>query len=460
MKKMYLLLIAFAFGLNAEAYHCKVDGICYNLDTYNHTATVTYSGYPNNNEYTGYYSSSEKLVGDIHIPSKISYNDVEYTVTAIGNNAFYTASGTIPITSIIIPSTVTSIGNSAFSGLSSLISVTIPNSVTSIGRYAFLRCSGLTSVTIPNSVMSIGEAAFSECSYLNYVTIEEGVASIGSYSFSDCVRLISVNIPASVTNIDNYAFQNCISLASVMQKNETPFSLGTNAFNSISNDCVLYIPYGNKDAYIASGWTEEIFKGGIVDEVPVTITGAKYATFVSINDIDFSGIDGLYAYTASLESSILTFNRITGPVKAGEGLLLYADVAENTSFYIPITSSNPEAVSGNKLVRGEGVAVASTDDGGATYNYVLSNNGGEVNFYRAAGKTVGTNKAYLKNIPAGVAGAKFFLPTGEDETDGIRSIENSELRIENSNYYNLSGQRVGKDYKGIVIVNGKKMLNK
>ena len=193
--------------------------------------------------------------------------------------------------------------------------------------------------------------------------------------------------------------------------------------------------------------------------VPVTISDAKYATFASDYDLDFSGVDGLYAYTATVADNKITFNRVT-KAKAGEGLLLYADVAENTPFNIPITSSNPEAVSGNKLVRGTGAAVASTYDEGATYNYVLSNNGGEVNFYRAAGKTVGTNKAYLKNIPEGVAGAKFFLPTGEEETDGIRSIENSELRIENSNYYNLSGQRVGKDYKGIVIVNGKKMLNK
>ena len=192
----------------------------------------------------------------------------------------------------------------------------------------------------------------------------------------------------------------------------------------------------------------------------VTISAAKYATFASDYDLDFSGVDGLYAYTATVDNNIITFNKVT-KARAGEGLLLYANVNTPTDFYVPAATDSPEKVDGNKLVRGTGTAVASTDDGGATYNYVLSNNGGEVNFYRAAGKEVGKNKAYLKNISAGVAGgAKFFLPTGEDETDGIRSIENSELRIENSNYYNLSGQRVGKDYKGIVIVNGKKMLNK
>jgi len=192
----------------------------------------------------------------------------------------------------------------------------------------------------------------------------------------------------------------------------------------------------------------------------VTISAAKYATFASDSDLDFSGVDGLYAYTATVAGEELTFNKVT-KAKAGEGLLLYADVNTSTDFYVPVATDSPAAVSGNKLVRGTGAAVTSAGDNSGEYNYVLSNNGGEVNFYRAAGKTVGTNKAYLKNIPEGVAGgAKFFLPTGEDETDGIRSIENSELRIESSNYYNLAGQRVGKDYKGIVIVNGKKMLNK
>jgi hypothetical protein len=68
------------------------------------------------------------------------------------------------ITNLTIPSSVTSIGDFAFTGCSGLTSVTIPNSVTSIGEYAFAGCSGLTSVTIPNSVTSIGKDAFTQCS--------------------------------------------------------------------------------------------------------------------------------------------------------------------------------------------------------------------------------------------------------------------------------------------------------
>ena len=72
--------------------------------------------------------------------------------------------------SVVIPDSVTSIGDGAFSGCSSLASVVIPDSVTSIGVYAFLDCSSLESVVIPDSVTSIGSSAFQNCSSLESVT--------------------------------------------------------------------------------------------------------------------------------------------------------------------------------------------------------------------------------------------------------------------------------------------------
>lgn len=89
------------------------------------------------------------------------------------------------------PSSVTSIGESAFEYCSGLTSVTIPNSVTSIGDYAFVH-SGLTSLTIPSSVISIGDGAFSGCSGLASVTIGNNVTSIGDYAFFDCSGLTDV----------------------------------------------------------------------------------------------------------------------------------------------------------------------------------------------------------------------------------------------------------------------------
>ena len=81
-----------------------------------------------------------------------------------------------------IPSNVTSIGDSAFSGCSSLQSINIPSSVTSIGNNAFYQCSSLQSINIPENVTSIGNSAFSGCSSLYKAKINSS-AKIGSYSY-------------------------------------------------------------------------------------------------------------------------------------------------------------------------------------------------------------------------------------------------------------------------------------
>ena len=117
----------------------------------------------------------------------------------------------------IIPTdgSVTSIGESAFSGRSGLTSVTISDSITSIGNYAFSSCTGLTSIEIPNSVTSIGEGAFGGCSGLTSVTISDNITSISGYTFRDCDSLASITIPAGVTSIGDYAFEDCFMLKNI-----------------------------------------------------------------------------------------------------------------------------------------------------------------------------------------------------------------------------------------------------
>ncbi len=174
MKKSLLLLVMMLLPMVASAYDAKIDGIYYNFNSTEKTATVTYlyNSSSNSNAYSG----------EVVIPEKVTYNEVEYSVTSIGYRAFSHCSG---LTSLTISNSVTSIGNYAFDGCSGLTSVTIPNSVTSIGSYAFQECTGLTSISIPNSVTSIGNNAFSNCTGLISVTIPNSVTSIGSYAFSN-----------------------------------------------------------------------------------------------------------------------------------------------------------------------------------------------------------------------------------------------------------------------------------
>ena len=134
------------------------------------------------------------------------YNGEKYEIY---KRAFYNND---KITSVIIPDSVTSIGNYAFSGCSSLASITIPDSVTSIGSSAFEGCTSLRSVTIGNSVTSIGTYAFAYCTSLTSVTIPDSVTSIGTYAFAYCTSLTSITIPDSVTSISGGAFSGCTNL--------------------------------------------------------------------------------------------------------------------------------------------------------------------------------------------------------------------------------------------------------
>ena len=149
------------------------------------------------------------------------------SVTSIGNSAFSCCSS---LSEVVIPSSVNSIGNSAFSCCSSLSKVVIPTSVTSIGHNVFQGCSSLSEIVIPDSVTSIGNSAFSGCSSLSKIVIPTSVTSIGDWTFSGCSSLSEVVIPSSVTSIGGFAFKDCGSLSTIVIPSSVT-SIGDWTFN-------------------------------------------------------------------------------------------------------------------------------------------------------------------------------------------------------------------------------------
>lgn len=158
---------------------------------------------------------------DVVIPATVNYNSTTYSVVAINQMAFMNKS----LTSVALPSSLTSIGLFAFA-TNQLTSLTIPNSVSSIGVAAF-QDNQLTNVNIPTSLTIIEDQVFRN-NLLTNITIPDGVTSIGQASFFGN-QLISVSIPSSVISISSYAF-NTNQLTSVTIPNSVT-TIGSHAFN-------------------------------------------------------------------------------------------------------------------------------------------------------------------------------------------------------------------------------------
>ena len=235
--KLLVLVACLSSALSASAYNFTYTyggkTLYYNVISYtDKTAEVTYV-----TDGGGYNHSTGAPSGAITVPSTVTYNGSTYTVTRIGDYAFYfnnypVGYGDNTITSISLPSTVTSIGKNAFYNQRQLTSISIPNNVNKIYQYAFYGCSSLTSITLPSpsNYCYLHEYAFTNCTSLTSVNLGK-VDGLETGVFQGCTALKTVTGGSLVGYIADYAFQGCTSINEFVIPESCEY-IGKNAFQN------------------------------------------------------------------------------------------------------------------------------------------------------------------------------------------------------------------------------------
>ena len=266
-------------------------------------------------------------LGDVFTSKTIrQFDELKYFtgLRTLDNNAFANCT---ELSKITLPQSITALGKTCFKGCNSLNSIDIPDVVQTIGFGAFDSCLTLASVHFPRGLRTIEQSAFYYCPALEAIEIPQNVTDISQYQpFSETAKvasisvsekntkydsrggcnaiiekstnkllvgckntripdnvtsigymafryssdLTSIELPAGITEIGDVAFYVCSKLSSVVAKMPDPtvVTLGSQAFHALASNCVLTVPAGTRDAYIAAGWTESIFRGGVVEAEP------------------------------------------------------------------------------------------------------------------------------------------------------------------------------------------------
>lgn len=261
-------------------------GLTYTLNAADHTATVA-----------NYDNSAPG--GVIDIPDTVKKDNIDYTVTAIGYSAFGSLSTPINVSSVFIPATVLSIGDSAFIYCDALTTVTfaensqlksieraafwgsehvhprfkeikIPDSVETIGNGAFYECRDLERIALPSALQTLSSVTFYNCTALSEVTFPASLKTIESSAFSGCRNLSKVKLPASLKAIQSSVFHLCINLKTVSYDG----SLEQWSRITADNDVLGY----SCPSLVMSDYTAQfiLVKNAFLDPPPKTVTITKY----------------------------------------------------------------------------------------------------------------------------------------------------------------------------------------
>ena len=327
-------------------------GLTYTLNA-DHTATV--ANYDNRTP-----------DGVIDIPDTVTKDNIDYTVTAIGNNAFES----LNVSSVFIPATVTSIGPFAFRFCKFLATVTfaadshlksiglgafygtehvypkfkeikIPDSVETIGNGAFYDCRDLERITLPSALQTLSPVTFYDCTALSEVTFPASLKTIESSAFGGCRNLSEVKLPASLTTIQSSVFHRCSALKTVSYDGSLEQWNHITADNDVLGSSCPSLVTGDYTAQFIP-----VKDDPFADPPPKTVTITKYTGTEStvilpstINSwpVTKIGEDALKDHTTitsvTIPASVTEIDKLTAPTVEGytfDGW--YADAAHTTEF--------------------------------------------------------------------------------------------------------------------------------
>ena len=325
---------------------------------------LTYILYMNHTATVANYDNSTPD-GVIDIPDTVTKDNIDYTVTVIGNNAFES----LNVSSVFIPATVTSIGPFAFRLCRFLATVTfaedsqlksiglaafygteqaypkfkeikIPDSVEAIGNAAFRYCQNLERIALPSALQTLSNVTFYGCTALSEVTFPASLETIQVGAFGYCRNLSEVELPASLKTIQSYVFGGCSDLKTVS------YDGSLEQWNHITanNDVLGY----SCPSLVTDDYTAQfiLVENDLPDHFPKTVTITKYTgtestvilpSTISNWPVTKIGEDALKDNTTitsvTIPASVTEIGKLTAPTVEGytfDGW--YADAAHTTEF--------------------------------------------------------------------------------------------------------------------------------